>query len=74
MDAVLVSLMYLVPTIAIWAVKILILYFVLKKAFYRALVKFHDTHGFSPFCENPEETYSSASEEIVPEELPGQTQ
>lgn len=72
MDAVLVSLMYLVPTIAIWAIKMLILYFILKKAFYRALVKFHDTHGFSSFCEEPEEAYSPTPEEIAPEELPGQ--
>lgn len=74
MDAVLVSLMYLVPTVAIWAIKMLILYFVLKKAFYRALVKFHETHGFSTFCEEPEEQFEPAPEEAVSEQLPGQAQ
>ena len=74
MDAVLVSLMYLVPTIAIWAIKMLILYFILKKAFYRALVKFHDTHGFVSPYEEPEEQFEPAPEETASEQLPGQTQ
>ena len=54
MENILVALMYFVPAIAIWAVKILILYFVLKTAFYHALVKFHDTHGFFDYAEEPE--------------------
>ena len=52
----------------------LILYFILKKAFYRALVKFHDTHGFvSPYVE-AEEPYEPTPEEAVSEQLPGQAQ
>ena len=74
MDAVLVSLMYLVPTIAIWAIKMLILYFILKKAFYRALVKFHDTHGFVSPYEEAEEPYEPTPEEAVSYHLPGQAQ